>query len=127
MAFIYSADKVQTKTASSRDTVYHIRSKSLKLNQLDILKLFNSMPASFHPSFSQKELEKRRKNLPSSSLLPKYDHAKLEFKDIGKLNQYLPPAITSAIISPKSSQLERINEGPKLALEMLQDSSPLDA
>ena len=77
MAFLYLADKVSTKKTSTRDTVFHIRSAVLNLNVLDIMALFQQIPGTFQPSFSQKELEKAGKYLPSSTLLPHFDIHKM--------------------------------------------------
>ena len=57
MAFVMIADRVKTKNSLARDAVFNIRKSRLKLNSLDLFKMFNKMPPSFLPSFSQKEIE----------------------------------------------------------------------
>lgn len=85
MAFIYMADKVKTNDHRTKDTVFHIRKASLKLNKTDIMKLFSDMPMSMNPSFSQKEVEKRLKHKPSSSLLPEFETNTMQYKDMAKI------------------------------------------
>lgn len=52
MAFLYMADKVKTNDPRTKDTVFHIRKASLKLNKTDVMTMFTNMPLSFNPSFS---------------------------------------------------------------------------
>ena len=85
MAFMYMADKVKTNDARTKDTVFHIRKASLGLNKLDVMKMFSDMPMSFNPSFSQKEMEKRIKHKPSSSLLPEFETNTMQYKDVAKI------------------------------------------
>lgn len=85
MAFIYMADKVKTNDSRTKDTVFHIRKASLKLNKTDVMMMFSKMPMSMNPSFSHKAMEKRLKNKPSSSLLPEFVSNTMQYKDIAKI------------------------------------------
>jgi hypothetical protein len=85
MAFIYMADKVKTNDRRTKDTVFHIRKSSLKLNKTDVMTMFSKMPMSMNPSFSHKEMEKRLKHKPSSSLLPEFESNTMQYKDIAKI------------------------------------------
>jgi len=94
MAFLYLADRIKTKKTSTRDTVFTIRSSILNLNHSTLMDIFQQMPATCTPSFTQKELEKLVKHLPSSALLPQFDMHKMQFKEFSKLNgqDNMPPA-----------------------------------
>ena len=84
MTYIQIADKVKAKDPKSKDAVFNIRKARLKLNALDLFEMFYSLPASFLPSFTQHELEKRRQHLPSEVIEPQFDYKLMKYTDVGK-------------------------------------------
>ena len=51
--------------------------------------MFDNIPLSFKPSFSQVEMEKRNKNTPASQLLPVFDFSTMVFNDFSQIRAYL--------------------------------------
>ena len=51
--------------------------------------MFDCMPLSFKPSFSQLEIEGRNKHTPASPLLPVFDFNSMMFNDFAKIRSYL--------------------------------------
>ena len=79
---------------TSQKTLQSIR-KSRKLNTLDFIKQFKSMPVSFIPSFLG-EKWKNGKNLPASVFMPTIEPKTMLYKDMMPVVQEnLPPNIQS--------------------------------
>ena len=73
-------NEVQFQSDVARKTLTGLK-KSRKLNPMDFLKCFKSMPASFVPSFfGERWLHK--KNLPSSMFMPMIDPKTMLYKDL---------------------------------------------
>lgn len=59
-------DEMNFSTQSAKESYLKIR-KGRKVNVLDFLKVFKSVPRSFMPSFFHERWTKLRKNLPAES------------------------------------------------------------
>ncbi len=68
MDCIYNAENKKDK--QSHDAVFRIRKAHAKLNVKELQLIFDTLPLSFKPSFSQVELEQRNRNTPCSKLMP---------------------------------------------------------
>ena len=68
MDCIYNAENKKDK--QSHDAVFRIRKAHAKLNVKELQLIFDTLPLSFKPSFSQVEFEQRNRNTPCSKLMP---------------------------------------------------------
>ena len=74
IAFIQVADRVKTKNTQARDAVFNIRKARLKLNSIDLFEMFLKMPLSFLPSYSMREIEHKKRNLPIHGIQFHFNH-----------------------------------------------------
>ena len=76
--------------------------KARKLNIMDFLRAFNSMPQSFTQSFFMERWNKAKKNLPSSVFKAQIDPKTMLWKDMMPvLTEELPPAMMKPETRPK--------------------------
>lgn len=85
IAFVQVADRVKTKNTQARDAVFNIRKARLKLNSIDLFEMFLKMPLSFLPSFSMREIESRKHNLPIHGIQFHFNHQTMQYLGLEKM------------------------------------------
>ena len=120
-------DDVNFQAAGSKNTYLKIR-KARRLNVMDFIKAFSSMPASFVPSsFTEKWAAK--KHLPSSTMKPQIDPRTMMWKDMYPAHvDQLPKEQQKPDFRPEFRPIESLH-GVEIVLEgtagiILPDNSP---
>lgn len=111
-----TGNEMEFSSDISKKTLQSIR-KCRKLNPLDFLKQFKSMPVTFIPSFLG-EKWKNGKNLPSSVFMPTIDPKTMLYKDMMPVVQEnLPPNIQAKKVSHPKLRPQNIEIGCEITFE----------
>lgn len=125
VALMNMGEELTFSSESAKNTFLKIR-KSRRLNVMDFVKAFGSMPNSFVPSVIGSKWNKEKKALPSSVFKPQLDSKTMTWKDMSPVDlANLPPELQKAGNTPRLRPMQT-SLGAEIFLEFA-EGVPLPA